>query len=117
MKIKNKMALGFENLIKSAEKQTGIPDHIEISPPEAYDLLRELNRVPKVRESFTFEQEEGVHDIKLRLFGEMPDSAALTEIANSWHKRELGIAYKDIPIYIIVPPKEDPPKEPDEPET
>ncbi len=110
MKIKNKMSLGFENLIKSADKATGIPDYIEVTPPEAYDLLRELNRVPKARESFTFEQDEGDHDIKLRLFGEMPDGDALNEIANIWFKRGLGVKYKDIPIYIVLQPKDPPPK-------
>lgn len=110
MKIKNKLSLGFENLITAAEKQSGIPDYIEVTPPEAYDLLRELNRVSKVRESFTFEQEEGAHDIKLRLFGEMPDSTALNEIANVWFQRKLAVAFKEIPIYIVVPPKEEPPK-------
>jgi len=110
MKIKNKLSLGFENLIKAAEKQGGIPDLIEVTDTEAYDLLRELNTVKEVRDHFEFQQEEGAHDIKLRLFGDKPSMDTLNEIANAWYKRTIGITYKDLPIYIVVPKKEPPPK-------
>jgi hypothetical protein len=105
------MTLGFENTIKDAERKKAIPFFFEIDGPEAYQLLRELNRCKEVRASYTFEQAEDTHDIKLRLFGEMPESEELTEIANAWFRREIGISYKDHPIYIVNPPKKKQPRD------
>jgi hypothetical protein len=112
MKIKNKVSLGFVNLINSAAKAGGIPDLIEVTPTEAYDLLRELCNIKDIRNDFEFQQEEGAHDIKLKLFGDLPDADGLNEIANEWYKRTMGITFKEIPIYIVIPPKEVPEKKP-----
>ena len=63
-----------------------------------------------IRDKYTFTQEPDAHDIKLRLFGKAPSSDDLTVIANEWFKGQLGVSYSDIPIYIVVPPKEPAPK-------
>lgn len=102
------MTLGFANTIADANRKNAVPYFFEIDGPEAYQLLRELNRCKDVRADYTFEQAEDAHDIKLRLFGEMPENEELTEIANMWFRRELSILYQDFPIYIVNPPKEKP---------
>jgi len=110
MTIKNKITLGFINLMKSAKDKGGIPDRIDLPPREAYDLLRELNTVKEVRAKYTFEQDEAAHDIKLRLFGDPPSTEEFTAIANDWFKGKLKVFYEEIPLFIVVPPKEPTPK-------
>jgi hypothetical protein len=111
MTLKNKITLGFEGLIKSAEQKGGIPDRIELPPKEAYELLRELRNVEKVRKDYTFDQEDGMTEIEFRLFGKTPSNEELTAFANDWYKGKIRIKFKDIPLKIVVPPE--PKKEPD----
>lgn len=109
LKLHNAMTLGFANTIAESDRKGAIPFFFQIDPAEAYQLLRELNRCKEVREHYKFEQEDGKHDTKLRLFGEMPDTDELNDIANEWFKRTIGISYKNYPIYIVNTPE---PKKP-----
>lgn len=95
LKLKNKIELGIRSVIKEALDKGGIPDHIELYPEDADNLLREMWNLrdnQDFRDNFIIQDVLGV-DQRLN-FWSGQDHPVYHMWLRDWQKHSIVIKYR-----------------------
>jgi hypothetical protein len=104
MHIKNKFEVSFKELISATKQKGGVPDHIDVSPQEAWDILREIHRFgrnsPFSISSCCGHQTSKQFEVASRLVNksEPIEREEALNLINSWIRGEYQVHLNDIPI-------------------
>jgi len=113
MKIKNKMMLGMDKVIKRTTDSGGIPACILLDPQEAVDFLKEIRELKIQCKKHIRVEHKNNSDIDMRfvLHGQLTKEKFNTFIVQ-WYNREILLYYKGIKLQVVkkkkpVPPPKD----------
>lgn len=104
MHIKNKFEVSFKELITATKQKGGVPDHIDVTPQEAWDILREIHRFgrksPFSISGYCGHQTSKQFEVAARLVNktEPIERAEALNLINSWMRGEYQVHLNGIPI-------------------
>lgn len=114
LQIKNKYEVSFRKLIRESGTDGGIPDVIQVSGKEAWDILNEIRECGQ--RGFVVKV-TGKYDpnFMLKSTKEKLDKETAQDLVNRWWKKEYEILFKHIkdkiPVVVINTKPPAPPKE------
>ena len=116
MKIKNKMMLAMDNLIKETKENDGMPASILFEPQEAADFLKEIRELKVQCKKHVSVKHKDDNAIDVRFLLNAPlTKERLEDLIKQWYVRDFVLFYKDIEIRVIKKEAPDVPKPPTPP--
>lgn len=105
MHIKNKYEVSLNELIDATKKKGGIPKHVDVSPQEAWDILREIALFGKSSPFVIggqYQLASSVFEIKSRLLNkkEAIELEEAKELVSKWMRGEFTVYFNDLPIHV-----------------
>lgn len=111
MHIKNKYEVAFRQMIKECSDKHAIPDFIEISPKEAWEILLEMQHTGSRDTSFKVEDLRSTNnflqtDFHFTIFGRSTvDEKTARELITEWIKGNMGVSFRQVPLKVIFKPR------------
>lgn len=106
MHIKNKYEVSLKELIQQTRQKGGVPERIDISPQEAWDILREIHRFGR-NSPFSIGSKHGhttstQFELSSRLVNNSNPIAReeATQLIKQWMQGEFEIFFNDIPLTV-----------------
>jgi hypothetical protein len=105
MHIKNKYEVSLKELIKKTKEKGGVPARIEVTPQEAWDILREIQAFGKGSPfviGAEYQLAESIFEIKSRLFNNKSTIGReeALQLINRWVQGQYYIYIEDLQIVV-----------------
>lgn len=109
LKLKNKMTVSIQELVKLAERKDGVLDVLEINPAEALEILKEIAKLDAESASkhYTFYKSD-----VLMIAPNFKNDEEMKVFIKSWFLNEIKVYFNDsVPMKVVrIPPEPKPPE-------
>lgn len=107
MVVHNKYTTSLRNLCKEVEKKEILAKEIQLTPKEAFFLMKELNtNFDELKKDYVIVQVNDINErydshIKLLLGGKELSTEKLKQIVERWYKGEFDISFMGVKLRVM----------------
>lgn len=107
MIVRNKYTTSLRNLCRDAEKKEIQAREVQLTPKEAFYLMKELNaNYGELKKDYVITQVDDINErydshIKLLLGGKKLSTKQLMHIVERWYKKEFDISFMSVKLRVV----------------